>query len=144
MPEEQALLHLLHVPEFHWEMISLDCTAGLPTSSGYDSIMVIIYYLTKMGHFVPTASKASAVEVAHMFVDNSFRLHGLPKNIVSNRDHKFGSKLWKAVFQYLQTKLNFSTAYHSQTDGQTELLNQTLEIKLRNYCSSAPKTLSVV
>ena len=82
----------MSVPESPWEMISLDFVTGLPTSSGYDSILVILDYLAKMGHFIPTTCNSSAVQVAHLFIDNIFRLHGLSKSIASDRDPKFTSK----------------------------------------------------
>lgn len=87
-------------------------------------------------HQIPTSSRATAVEVAHQFIDNIFRLHGLPQKIVSDRDPNFTSKFWKALSRYLQTTLKFSTTYHPQTYGQTERLSESLEVMLRHHCSA--------
>jgi len=105
--------------ESPWEKIPLDFVTGLPLTSEYDSIVVIMVCLTKWD-LIPTILKASAVEVAHMFVYNIIRLHGLSKKIISDRDPKFTSKI------------QLSTAYHPQAERQTERLNQTLGIMLRH------------
>ena len=76
--------------------------------------------------------------IAKIFKKKIFRLHGLPKAIISDRDTKFISKFWKGIFSYLGTKLNFSTAYHPQTDGQIERVNQVLEDMLRMYVMDKP------
>jgi transposase InsO family protein len=88
---------------------------------------------SKMTHFAPTKTTASAPDTARLFFDHIFRLHGLPKSIVSDRDAKFTSKFWKSLFQTLGTKLAMSTAFHPQTDGQTERANRTLEDMLRAF-----------
>ena len=82
-----------------WEMVSLDVVTELPHTCNYNSIFVVIDYLTKMEHLFPTASKGTAVEVANLLIDNIFRLHGLLQNIVSDRDPKFTSQFWKALFR---------------------------------------------
>src|SRR3954464_11672181 len=89
--------------------------------------MVFVDVFSKMVHFAPTKTNASAPDTARIFFDHIFRLHGLPKSIVSDRDAKFTSKFWQSLFQTLGTKLAMSTAFHPQTDGQTERANQTLE-----------------
>ena len=81
-----------------------------------------------MAHFIPTHKTADAVQVAELFIEHVFKLHGLPKIIISDRDPKF----WKSLFKTLETQLRFSTAFHPETDGQTERLNQTLEIMLKH------------
>jgi hypothetical protein len=86
-----------------------------------------------MVHFAPTKTKATAPDVARIFFDVIFRLHGIPKVIVSDRDSRFTSRFWKALFNNLGTKLAMSTAFHPQTDGQTERANRTLEDMLRAY-----------
>jgi hypothetical protein len=85
-----------------------------------------------MTHFIPTQTVTDDVKVAEFFIENIFKLHGLPKIIISDRDPKFTSKLWKSLSKTLETELRFSTAFHPETDGQTEIMNQTLEIMLRH------------
>ena len=122
----------------------MDFITNLPKSSGYDSILVVVCYLTKMAHFIATKTTATAVDVAQTFIDQVFRLHGIPKSIVSDRDPKFTSAFWKSVFKTLKTSLRFSTADHPETDGQTERLNQTLEIMLRHYVETSPNSWSKI
>ena len=103
------------------------------TQNGNDSILVIIDRLTKKAHFCPTQTNVTAPEVAKIFFNEIFRHHGLPKIIISDRDAKFTSRFWQALFKELDTKIHMSTAFHPQTDGQTERLNKTLEEMIRAY-----------
>lgn len=132
----KGLLQPLPVPTRRWSDISLDLITHLPQvpSTGNDSIFVIVDRLSKMVHFVPTKHTVTATELAHLFIKEIFRLHGVPQTIVSDRDPKFTSEFWTTVFNRLGTKLAMSTAYHPQTDGQTERTNRTLEEMLRHYC----------
>ena len=91
-----------------------------------DSIMVVVNKLSKRGHFIPVSSTNKASDIANIFMEEIFRLHGFPKAIVSDQDVKFTFKFWKGLFKGLGTQLNFSTMYHPQTDGQTERVNQVL------------------
>ena len=112
----------------------MDFIVQLPTTkSGYDAIVVFVDRLTKRAVFCPTHTTVTAPGVAKIFFDNIFRHHGLPRIIISDRDAKFTSNFWRALFQQLGTKLSISTAFHSQTDGQTERMNKTLEEMLRAY-----------
>jgi hypothetical protein len=86
-----------------------------------------------MAHFVPTTTDADATQTAELFMREIFRLHGLPRSIISDRDSKFTSKFWQELMRILQVKLKFSTAFHPQTDGQTERTHRTLQEMLRNY-----------
>lgn len=114
----------------------MDFIVQLPkTKAGFDAIVVFVDTFSKMTHFAPTKTTASAPDTARLFFDHIFRLHGLPKSIVSDRDAKFTSKFWKSLFQTLGTKLAMSTAFHPQTDGQTERANRTLEDMLRAFTS---------
>ena len=88
-----------------------------------------------MCRFIPTKTTIQTLELARLFVENIYKLYGLPSNIISDRDQKFNSHFWRAVFQRLDTMLNLSTADHPQTDGQTERVNQVLEDMLRAYVS---------
>jgi hypothetical protein len=112
----------------------MDFIVQLPkTKQGYDSIVVFVDKFTKRAHFVPTYTTATAPDIAKIFFNEIFRLHGLPKTIISDRDVKFTSQFWKSLFTQLGTKLAMSTAFHPQTDGQTERLNRTLEEMLRIF-----------
>src|SRR5581483_3507136 len=131
-----GLLQPLPIPTERWSHISMDFITQLPiTKDKHDAIVVFVDLLTKMVHFVPTFTNASAPSTARLFFDNVFRLHGLPRAIVSDRDSKFTSKFWRALFEHLGTKLNMSTSFHPQTDGQTERANRTLEDMLRAFVS---------
>ena len=94
--------------------------------------------LKKAAHFIPVKSTHKTYDIAKIFMKEIFKLHGFPKAIVSNRDVKFTSNFWKGLFADLDTKLNFNTAYHPQTDGQTERVNQVLEDMLRMYVMDKP------
>eukprot|EP00253_Pinus_taeda_P011610 PITA_11610 len=127
-----GLLQPLPIPEWKWEIISMDFITGLPkTKRNNDSIMVVVDKLSKAAHFIPVQSTYRAVQIAHIFMQNVFRLHGLPKTIISDRDVKFTSAFSRALFAELGTQLNFSTTYHPQTDGQMERVNQMVEDMLR-------------
>eukprot|EP00253_Pinus_taeda_P020306 PITA_20306 len=133
------LLKPLPVPEWKWEIISMDFITGLPkTKRNNDSIFVVVDKLSKAAHFIPVQSTYRAAQIAHIFMQNVFKLHGLPKTIISDRDVKFTSAFWKTLFVELGTQLNFSTAYHPQTDGQTERVNQMVEDMLRAYVMQQP------
>eukprot|EP00253_Pinus_taeda_P015903 PITA_15903 len=134
-----GLLQPLQIPEWKWEVISMDFITGLPkTKKNNDSIFVVVDKLSKAAHFIPVQSTYRAAQIAHIFMQNIFRLHGLPKNIISDRDVKFTSAFWKTLFVELGTQLSFSTAYHPQTDGQTERVNQMVEDMLRAYVMQQP------
>jgi len=93
----------------------------LPLSDGHDSIWVIVDRFTKMAHFVPLKSDAKkAPDIARIFLREVWRLHGLPSSIVSDRDARFTSKFWETITGILKIKRGMSTAFHPQTDGQTE------------------------
>lgn len=131
-----GLLQPMPIPSSKWESVGMDFITGLPCSkAGYDSVMVIIDRLSKLVHLVPTTTNVTAAEVAKLFVQNVIRLHGLPKSIVSDRDHNFTSIFWKTVCEMWQVQQKMSTAFHPQTDGQTERVNRVLEEYLRSYVS---------
>jgi hypothetical protein len=106
--------------------------SGLPcTQSGYDSIWVIVDRLTKVAHFLPIKTTYSRPRLAQLYMERIVCLHDVPKKIVSDRGTHFTSHFWQRVHESLGTKLNFSLAYHPQTDGQIERTNQILEDMLR-------------
>jgi len=128
------LLQPLPIPEWKWEIISIDFITGLPKNKKQnDSIMVVVDKLRKAAHFIPIKSTYKVVNIADVFMKEVFRLHGIPKVIISDRYAKFTGNFWKSLFQGLDTTLNFSTAYHPQTDGQTKRVNQVLEDLMRMY-----------
>ena len=135
---QPGLLEPLPVADMAWQHISMDFIEGLPKSQGKDVIMVVVDRFTKYSHFIPLSHPYSVLNVAQSFVDNIIKLHGPPKLIISDRDRIFTSQLWKNIFSALNVELRFSTAYHPQTDGQTERVNQCLETYLRCMTTSAP------
>eukprot|EP00253_Pinus_taeda_P011385 PITA_11385 len=117
----------------------MDFITGLPKSKrSNDSIMVVVDKLSKSAHFIPVQSTYRAAQIANIFMQNIFKLHGLPKVIISDHDVKFTSAFWRTLFEGLGTQLSFSTAYHPQTDEQTERVNQVLEDMLRSYVMQQP------
>jgi transposase InsO family protein len=128
-----GLLQPLPVPERPWTHVSLDLITDLPTSGGYNSLVVVVDTFSKMAHFFPTNKTVTAKQLADQFTREIYRLHGLPKVLISDRDPRFTSDFWTDLFKRLGTKLNMSTAYHPETDGQTERTNRTLEQILRAY-----------
>nr|ABA97826.1 retrotransposon protein, putative, Ty3-gypsy subclass [Oryza sativa Japonica Group] len=127
-----GLLQPLQIPEWKWEEIGIDFITGLPrTSSGHDSIWVVVDRLTKVAHFIPVHTTYTGKRLAELYLSRIMCLHGVPKKIVSDRGSQFTSKFWQKLQEELGTRLNFSTAYHPQTDGQTERVNQILEDMLR-------------
>ena len=128
-----GLLQPLPVPEQPWSSISLDHIVDLPISSGFDAILVVVCRLTKMAHFIPCMSTDTANDFARLFEKNIHRLHGLPKDIVSDRGTLFTSAFWRDVCRQLDIKQNLSTAFHPQSDGQTERVNAIVEQYLRTY-----------
>ncbi|KAF1332716.1 reverse transcriptase, partial [Globisporangium splendens] len=133
----QAPLRSLPVPSDSWKSVSMDFIFGLPRDKhGRNGILVFVDRFSKMVHLAPVSDKISAEMTAKVFVDVVFRLHGLPVEIVSDRDTRFTSKFWRALFGLLDTKLAMSTAAHPETDGQTERVNRVLEDVLRSYATS--------
>lgn len=137
-----GLLQPLPVPTEAWTVVSLDFIEGLPTSNRYNAILVVIDKYTKYAHFIPLAHPFTALQVAQAYMDHVYKLHGLPKALISDRDRIFTSAVWQNLFKLTDTQLLMSSSYHPQTDGQTERLNQCLESFLRCSVSECPKQRS--
>jgi len=128
-----GLLQPNEVPEKPWKSISMDFITDLPKSEGYDTILLVIDRLTKMSHFIPCYKDINARQFAKTFIKEIFRLHRLPKDIITDRGTIFTSDLWKETTKLRGIERRLSTAFHPQTDGQTERTNATLEQYLRAY-----------
>jgi hypothetical protein len=127
------MLQPLPIPSWKWDDIGMDFITGLPTTSrGFDSIWVIIDRLTKLAHFLPVKVKHSTVTLAKLYFERILSLHGVPRTIVSDRGPQFVSKFWMELHKSMGTKVIHSSAYHPQTSGQTERVNQILEDMLRS------------
>ena len=126
----------LPVPDEPWQSVSLDLIGPLPrTRHGHNAIVVFVDRLTKMAHFASTTMEVTAPQLAELFLREVVRLHGFPRDIVSDRDPRFTAGYWEQFWKALGARLSMSTAYHPQTDGQTERTNKTLESILRAYVS---------
>jgi len=118
-------------PDRPWKSISMDLITDLPLSEGADAILIVIDRLTKMAHLIPCTNDIGAKQFQEMFLREIFRLHGQPRDIITDRGSIFTSDLWKETTKKLGIERRLSTAFHSQTDGQTERMNSTLEQYLR-------------
>jgi len=123
-------------PESRWTVISTNLITDLPRSvDGFDSVITFVDKYTRMVHFIPCMKTITAAEYSNVFVSNVFKLHGMPDVIISDRDSKFTSAFWTEFTQALQIRLNMSSSYYPQTDGQSERMHRSLEEALRHYCS---------
>lgn len=134
-----GLLQPLPIPTQVWEDISMDFITHLPVSANKSVIWVVVDRLTKYAHFIALPMGFTASSVAMEYLTEIYRLHGAPKTIVSDRDRVFISQFWEELFKALGTTLAYSSSYHPQSDGQTEVLNRCLETYLRCFVSEQPQ-----
>jgi hypothetical protein len=134
-----GLLDPLDPPDMAWQHITMDFVEGLPKSQGKEVILVVVDRMTKLAHFIALSHPYTSHSVAEAFLANIFKLHGPPTSIITDRDRIFTSQLWQEVFKAVKVKLKLSTAYHPQTDGQSERVNQCLESYLRCMVFQEPK-----
>jgi len=124
----------LELPYAPWQSVAMDFITELPVSEKCDQLWVIIDRFTKMAHFIPLLQDGkTAADLAKIFAREVWRFHGLPTDIVSDRDSRFTSEVWQEFLNLLEIRPRMSTAFHPQTDGQTERLNQTIESYLRAF-----------
>ena len=133
-----GLLSPLPVPDGAWQVVTMDFIEGLPKSAQFNCILVVVDKFSRYAHFLPLTHPFTAFQVALSFMNNVFKLHGLPAAIVSDRDRIFTSHFWQELFKLTGTDLRMSSAYHPQSDGQTERVNQCLETYLRCFVHACP------
>nr|XP_027071740.1 uncharacterized protein LOC113696535 [Coffea arabica] len=116
-----GLLQPIPVPQQAWSHVSMDFIEQLPLSHGFDTILVVVDRLTKFSHFIRLTHPFIAQQIAQVFLDQIYRLHGLPESVISDRDRTFVSRFWQELFHLLGVGLHYSSSYHPQSDSQTEL-----------------------
>ncbi|GJP35642.1 hypothetical protein CLOM_g20160, partial [Closterium sp. NIES-68] len=139
-PATYRTVAALEPPQRPWQHVTMDFVTGLPAGpSGNDAVLVVVDRLTKMAHFAPCRTTITAEETARLFISTVVRLHGIPAVIISDRDLKFTSKFRQDTWARYGTRLQFSSAYPPQTDGQTERTNQAMEQLIRTNCPDRKK-----
>ena len=128
-------LKQLPIPEWPWNSISMDFIKKLPSSSGFNTILVIVNWLTKQVIFIPAYDTITFMDLAYLFVLHVFSKHGVPSHIISDRGSEFVSNFFWSLSTALDMQLHFTSGYHPEGDGQTECTNQTLEQYLHVYCN---------
>lgn len=129
-----GLLQPIETPPRRWDVITMDFIGPLPTTrAGHNAILTVVDKFSKFSHFIPCHMSSSAAVVASLVFDNVIRHHGMPSTIISDRDVRFTAVFWKTVWQRLGTRLAMSTAWHPQTDGQSERANRTVEQYVRSF-----------
>ena len=130
-----GLLKPLEVPVRRWSSVSLDLITGLLTSDSYDARLVVVDWLSKMAHYIPTTMDMTCRGIARLYFDHIFCLHDIPESVVCNWGTQFVSGFTRALCNLTATIQNLSTSFHPQTDGQTECVNTLVEQYLCGYCN---------
>jgi hypothetical protein len=125
-----GLLQPLEVPSQVWADISMDFIEGLPKVNGKSVILTVVDRFSKYAHFIALSHPYTAASVARSFFDGVVRLHGFPSFIVSDRDPVFTGNVWRDLFRMAGVTLRMSTAFHPQTDGQSEVVNKVIAMYL--------------
>ena len=128
-----GLLQPIPIPSQPFEVVTMDFIPELPLSSGFDNILVIVDKLTKYAIFIPTTVKINEIETAKLFFKHVITKFGIPRQIISDRDTRWRGDFWKEICRLMGMKRALTTSYHPQADGQTEVMNQGLEISIRAY-----------
>jgi len=126
-------LHPLPIPKTPWEEISIDIIGPLPRSEDKDAILVVMDRFSKMIKLIATTTSISSSEVARIYQDDIWKIHGIPKRIISDKGPQFVLTFMEELCKVLGIKRAMSTAYYLQTDGQTERINQEAKVFLRHY-----------
>lgn len=137
-----GLLQPLPLPSRPWAGISLDFVTGLPVSEGNTTVLTVVDRFSKMTHFIALPKLPSAKETAEVMMHNVFRIHGFPRDIVSDRGPQFISRFWKEFCSLIGATVSLTSGYHPESNGQTERLNQELETCLRCLVSQNPSSWS--
>jgi hypothetical protein len=133
--KDLSTLQPLLIPPAIWKDISMDFIVGLSKSGNKSIIMVVVDRLSKYAHFCCLQHPFTTSIVAPIFMENIFKIHGMPNSIVSDRDATFTNNFWQELFKLQGAQLHLSTAYHPQMDGQTKVFNKYLETYLRCFSS---------
>jgi len=129
-----GLLQPLEIPDSRWHTVSMDFITSLPKSAaGHNAILVFVDKLSKMVILAPTSDTCTAEDAARLFITNVWQHHGTPSVLISDRDTRFIARFWKAFSATLQIQHRYSSAFHPQTDGQTERANRVIEEVLRHF-----------
>ena len=128
-----GLLQPIPIPSQPFEVVTMDFIPELPLSNGFDNILVIVDKLTKYAIFIPTTTRIGEVETAKLFFKHVIAKFGIPRQVISDRDTRWRGDFWKEVCRLMGMKRSLTTSYHPQADGQTEVMNQGLEISIRAY-----------
>ncbi|POM66216.1 Gag-pol [Phytophthora palmivora] len=132
-----GLLRSHPIPSARWTHLAMGFIVAMPkTTSGFGAIMIVIDRLSKRAHFIPTTTTATALETAQLYRDREFVLHGLPEEVLSDRDSKFTSDLWTTLCEMLVTRQELTAAFRQQANGIMERVNQTIENFLRAFSNS--------
>ena len=142
-PSNPGLLPIKSNATRPFQQVTCDFITDLPPSNGYDSVMVVVDHgLLKGVVYTPVTKKIDALGAANIFIDHIWKRFGLPDTIISDRDPRFTSKVFQEICKLLKVDHRMSTAYHPQTDGETERVNQELETYLRIFCDNEPRNWS--